>query len=458
MIRFLRNLFFTNRFWWILAGIVLGFIGAYVIQELSYMIRPGSSASIDLAPIIQLVLAGFLVLTLTDILLLFTKPKGIFARRDTPEKLSNGDRNELSIFIENNYDFPISLRVIDEIPFQFQKRDLEFKTGVGARKRSIINYFLRPTKRGEYSFGAVNLYVASPIGLIRKRYRFSENQVVPVYPSFLQMRKYELIAISNRLTELGIKKIRRIGHSMEFEQIREYVEGDDYRTLNWKATARKGDYMVNQYTEEKSQQVYNIIDKGRLMRMPFEGLSLLDYAINASLVLSNIAIRKEDKAGLVTFSNKIGSFLPADKRPMQMKRILEILHKQKTKYLEADFERLYINIRRKVTQRSLILLYTNFQSLTSLRRQLPYLRAIARDHLLVVIFFEDTETKKLRESRSKNTEQIYIKTIAEQFAFEKKQIVKELNRHGIHAVLTAPQNLTVNTINKYLELKARGMI
>ena len=166
-----------------------------------------------------------------------------------------------------------------------------------------ISYFLRPVKRGEYSFGAVNVFASSPIGLVSRRYQFSQNKMVPVYPSYIQMRKYELLAISNRLTDTGIKKIRRVGQHTEFERIREYVPGDDYRTINWKASARKSHLMVNNYQDERSQQVYALIDKGRAMQMPFNGMSLLDYAINASLVISNIAIKKSDKAVLITFQH-----------------------------------------------------------------------------------------------------------------------------------------------------------
>jgi len=267
-----------------------------------------------------------------------------------------------------------------------------------------------------------------------------------------------LMAISNRLSEIGVKKVRRIGHSMEFEQIKDYVIGDDYRTINWKATARKGQLMVNNYIDEKSQQLYCIIDKSRVMKMPFEGLSLLDYAINTSLVLSNVALMKQDKAGLITFSEKISSFLVADKKALQMQSILETLYHQKTRYLESDYERLYIFIRRKITQRSLMLMFTNFESLTGMRRQLKYLKKIAENHLLITIFFENTELTKFINKPSENLEDIYSKTIAENFSFEKRQIVKELNQSGILTILTAPQNLTVNALNKYLEIKARQLL
>jgi uncharacterized protein (DUF58 family) len=282
--------------------------------------------------------------------------------------------------------------------------------------------------------------------------------MVPVYPSYVQMRKYELMAISNKLTETGIKKIRRIGHNLEFELIKEYVPGDDYRTINWKATARRQHLMVNHYQDERSQQVYCLIDKGRVMQMPFNGMSLLDYAINASLVISNIAIKKSDKAGLITFQDKIGTTLPASKRNKQMMQIMEVLYNQKTAYRESDFSVLYSHVRRKITQRSLLLLFTNFESIYGLHRQLAYIKSLSRQHLVVVIFFENTEVTKLIDQQATDLREVYYKAVAEKFNFEKRLIVKELNKNGVQALLTSPEKLTVNTINKYLELKARGMI
>jgi uncharacterized protein (DUF58 family) len=399
-----------------------------------------------------------LFLLVLDTLLVYRTKDGLRVVRETPEKFSNGDDNEIRIHVENYYPYAIRLTIIDELPIQFQKRDAHYSFSIDAGASRIVAYTVRPVERGEYHFGAVNLFASAPIGLVQRRFRFAGDRMVPVYPSYLQMRRYELVAVSNRLTGIGIKKVRRVGHTMEFDQIRSYVQGDDYRTLNWKATARRGDFMVNQYEDERSQQVYSVIDKGRVMKMPFEGMTLLDYAINTSLVIANIALLKGDKAGLVTFAEKIGTILPAERRRAQMQKILEILYNQKTNFLETDYETLYVNLRQRVTTRSLILLYTNFETRSALERQLPYLRKIARDHLLVVIFFENTELTSLLESQVENVEDVYVKTIGEKFAFEKRMIIKELARYGIHAILTRPTDLTVNTLNKYLELKARRMI
>jgi uncharacterized protein (DUF58 family) len=307
--------------------------------------------------------------------------------------------------------------------------------------------------RGEYAYGKINVFVKGPLQLAKRRFIFLSAQTVKVYPSYVQMRRYHLLAVSNRLQEAGVKRVRRLGHSMEFEQIKEYVRGDDYRTVNWKATARKGALMVNNYTDERSQQVYCLINKGRIMKMPFEGMTLLDYAINASLVLSNVALVRQDKAGLLTFAENLDVFLQADKKPTQMNLVLETLYRQQTRFLEADFEKLYSAIRNRITHRSLLVLFTNFESMDSLQRELPSLKLIAQYHLLLVIFFENTELKQLTESKAFSIEDIYIKTIAEKFAFEKRLMVKELHKNGILSILTTPQNLTVDTINKYLELK-----
>ena len=418
---------------------------------MSYFIPP-------LLILTKLILITLIVFLVFDILILYANRDGVYAYRESPNRLSNGDENEIKIFVTNNYSFRIRTIIIDELPFDLQIRDNSFSLEIKQGITKIISYFLRPVKRGEYNFGNINVYVSSRIGLVRRRYRFEGDEIIPVYPSYVQMRKYELMAISDRLTEAGIKKVRRVGHSMEFEQIKEYVKGDDYRTINWKATARKNHLMVNHFEDEKSQQVYSVIDTGRIMKMPFEGMSLLDYAINASLVISNIAVYKQDKAGLITFSNKVNNILPADRQAIQMNKILEILYRQKTDYPESDFEILVSNIFKRISHRSLILLFTNFETLSSLERQIQFIRKLAQRHLLVVIFFINTQLNELINQAAGNVEQIYHKTIAEKFAFEKRLIVKELARYSIHSILTTPQNLSVNTINKYLELKARHLI
>jgi uncharacterized protein (DUF58 family) len=401
------------------------------------------------------ILIGLLVV---DLFLLYRAKNGVEASRVLPDKFSNGDENPIEIKLRNTYGFKAYYRIIDELPIQFQVRNFNIKKELSASQATTIMYTARPVERGEFHFGSLNVFVKSGIGLVWRKYIFDHNAMVPNYPSFLQMRKYELMAFTNKLKDYGMKKIRRIGHTMEFEQIKDYTLGDDVRNINWKATAKRNQLMINQFQDEKSQPVYSVIDKGRVMKMPFEGLKLVDYAINATLVISNIALKKGDKAGMFSFSSKVDNQVMAQKRASQMNLILETLYNLDTDFRESDFSRLYIDIKRKITQRSLLLLYTNFETLDALHRQLPYLQAIAKNHLLVVIFFENTELTIMLDAKVEDTQDIFTKTIAEKFAYEKKFIVNELNKFGIQTILTKPQQLTVNTINKYLEIKARGLL
>lgn len=404
---------------------------------------------------------GFFViigLLLIDILLLYRTRDAIKASRVLPDKLSNGDKNPVEILITNQYNSKIFLNIIDELPVQFQERDFRIIDEVEAGMSKTFSYTVRPTERGEYHYGGLQVFVGSPLGLAQRKFSFNQDAMVPNYPSFLQLRKYELMAFTNKLKDFGLKKIRRIGHTMEFEQIKDYVQGDDVRNINWKASAKRNQLMINQFQDEKSQPVYSVIDKGRVMKMPFEELKLVDYAINSTLVISNIALKKGDKAGMFSFSDKVSNQVMAQKRASQMNLILETLYNLDTDFKESDFGRLYIDIKRTITQRSLLLLYTNFETMDALHRQLPYLQAIAKNHLLVVIFFENTELKELVKTPATTTHEIYQKTIAEKFIYEKRLIVNELNRYGIQTILTEPQQLTVNTINKYLEIKARGLL
>ncbi|MGJ8549230.1 DUF58 domain-containing protein [Winogradskyella wichelsiae] len=398
------------------------------------------------------------VLLLIDLMLLYKSSDSINARRILPDKFSNSDNNLVPITITNKYSFKTFIDVIDELPVQFQKRDFTYKTSLGPNENHDFDYLVRPVDRGEYYFGYLNVFVSSVLKIVKRRYQFHNQQMVMVYPSIIQMQKYDFLAISNALTEFGLKKIRKIGNTSEFEQIKEYVNGDDFRTVNWKATAKRGQLMVNQFQDEKSQPIYSIIDTGRIMKMPFNGLKLLDYAINSTLAFSNVALKKHDKVGMLSFSKKIENFLPAIQKLTYLNRILEALYNIDTQFTDSDFGLLYAQLKRKVTHRSLIILYTNFEHISALKRQLPYLQAISKKHMLVVVLFKNTELDTIINEKAEDLQSIYHKTIAEKFAFEKRLMVKELQKHGIQSILTAPENLTINTINKYLEIKARGLL
>ena len=442
--KFLGSLFINNRLLLALSTLCVLFAVSYAYSWL-FMVA-------------QILLVVVAILVFLDIFFLYL-PKGeITAEREVSPQLSLGDKNPVHLTISNNTNLPVSIILIDELPFQLQKRDFNMKLFLKAKSNAFKEYTILPNKRGEYNFGNIQLFTSSVIGLLTRRITVNTVENVAVYPSILQMKKMELKLLSKTASLQGIKKIRRLGNNNEFEQIKQYVVGDNYKHINWKATSRKNELMVNQYQDERSQQVYSIIDKSRVMRMPFDNMSLLDYAINSSLVFSNTAMLKGDKAGVLTFSNKLGSSISAERNPTHLKKIIELLYKQKTEFLEANYELLYYGIRKYIKGRSLIMLYTNFESVSSVQRALPLLRRINQNHLLIVVMFENTEINEHATKDASTIKEIYNKTIAEKFKLDKQLIVQELRKYGIQTILTTPKQLSIDAVNKYLEVKSRGML
>lgn len=441
--RLIKNLYLTDRIFYCLGTIVFLFFVSFLIAPVFYLV---------------LVLLAFCALTLSaDIVLLF-KNSTISANRSVASVLSLSDKNKVSLSIINQSNLNLELKIIDEIPYQFNERNFSISIPLKKAKSEIINYYVSPTIRGEYFFGNINVFVKTIIGLAAKKETATCAENVAVYPSIIQMSRQELIALNNPSFIQGENKNRKIGRSYEFDQIKFYVPGDDTRNINWKATSNLNELMVNHYEDERSQQIYSIIDKSRVMKMPFNGLTLVDYAINSTLAFSNIVLKKQDKAGLISFSRKTDTLLKADKGSRHLKKIMYALYKEKYDYSEANYEALYTTIRRTISNRSLLFLYTNFDSFYALERNISILKMINKYHFLVVIFFENTELEQYSRAPSKSVLEIYQQTIAKKFILEKNQIVKELNNHGIQAIKCTPENLSANTINKYLELKSKGVI
>lgn len=441
--QFLRSLYLTNRFFYGILFLATCFVLAFFIRVL-------------LLPV-SVLFWLFLAFCMWDIAVLFVGKGKVALIRDYPEKLSNGDENELSIIVQSYYPVKIGLRLLEEFPEQLQLREVDFAFPLKPRQEKRVLYNIRPTSRGLYTFNRCHALVQH-LGFFARKFSLQEPQSIPCYPSFIQMRKYQLLATTDRLVELGVKRVRKIGATLEFDHIREYVRGDEFRHLNWKATAKHQKLLINQYQEEKSQPIYSIIDTGRVMRMPFKGLTLLDYAINSTLVLSNAAILKQDRAGMLTFSNEIGNHIPAEKRNNQMRLISDKLYGIETDFKESEFGNLYAFCNRHINKRSLLMLYSNFETTDALARQMPYLRMLAKTHILVVVVFKNTELVAMSKESGPRVIDVYNQIIAEKFVYDKGLVIQELHRQGIQTIYTAPEDLTINAINKYLEIKARGLL
>ncbi|HSZ34056.1 MAG TPA: DUF58 domain-containing protein [Puia sp.] len=439
------SVFIAKRFYHLITVVIFLFIVSYFVPFL-----------FDISLLILILFSALLVF---DFIILFSKPSPIHAQRILPERLSNGEENILRWRIGNNYSFTVILKLLDEFPESWQIRDVNWKFKLRSGNEAVVQHTVRPRERGEFYFGDIHVFIKTAFQLIVRRKTFPARESIKVFPAFQLLRQFEFKAHLTDPGNIGFKQVRKTGHSLEFEQIRGYVGGDDIRSINWKATGRTGgQLMINMYSDEKSQQVYCMVDKGRAMKMSFEGLKLLDHAVNATLALCAVAISKQDRAGFISFGDSGGDFIPANHRTVQLSGIVNALYNINTRFLESDYAFLHKLIKTRITQRSLLILFTNFESITALQRQLPYLRNISEKHLLLVVFFENTSLYSLSSGEAKNIEGLYEKVIAEKFILEKKLIVKELQKYGIPALLTAPEKLSVDVVNKYLQIKARREI
>lgn len=374
------------------------------------------------------------------------------------DRFSNGDLNPVSLTLENLSSKVVDVRIIEEFPDQFQIRDHQWFVRLEPKHRRSYQYELRPVKRGRYQFGYLWLYARHPYGWFERRFQAAAFREVAVYPSFHQLKSNQFLAFHRNSLRAGAKKRKRLGLSTEFEQIKNYIPGDDVRHINWKATARKGSLMLNQYRDEKTQQLICMVDKGRRMELPFHDMSLLDYAINASLAISDIALRSEDRVGLLTYGAKLSSWVSPEKGIHHLQRIQEILYHQKTDFTESNVEKAAAWVNRKAYERSLIIYFNNYTSLLSLERDLDYLRALSRRHLLVVVLFKNRPLEELSLQAPQTTREVYHQVVAEQLVQEQQLMVRKLRRWGILSILTHPEDLNISTINTYLRIKKELLV
>ena len=393
-----------------------------------------------------------------ETVILFRNTEPIEANRKLPSVLSNGDANWIKLKFKNNTSHNFLAKLIEDLPEQLQIRNWEKESILKPNDITEINYDIYPKVRGLYLWENITVFLQfKKYSLVMRKEVFEFEQEAACYPSFEQFKRLHINAVVNN-QQSNEKVVRKIGQSLEFEQIKDYSNGDDYRHINWKASAKRGNLMVNQYQDERSQDIYCAVDLGRTMKMPFNQQTLLDYAINGCLALSKTIITMNDRAGFIGFSYEKCDFLPAKKDLKHFGKITEKLYNIETEFKESDFEMLYKFVRLNIRQRSLLVIFTNFDSVNAMHRNLHYLRSLARHHLLLLVFFENSEIAQIVSQQAKDLKEIYNNTIGHNMLYQNKLIAKELEKHGIKALLTSPENLSSQVINQYLEVKKKRIL
>jgi len=385
-------------------------------------------------------------------------PSLISVRRSCEEKLSLGARNVVELRFRNRAGVPLALEVRDEPPHLFDVSRDVIPLTLSADSDITVSYAVIPKKRGNYEFGHVNIRYLSKFKLFKRQAKLAQSMMVKVYPNLLDLRKYAILARRGQSAGTGLKHSRMYGEGMRFESLRDYLPDDDYRRINWKASARTGRPISEEYEHERSQNVTIMLDCGRMMTAAVKDMSKLDYTINSALMLSYVSSTKGDNVGLVAFSDNIEAYIPPRRGKQQLYRIVESLYDISPKMCQPDYEKAFTLIESKLRKRSLVVVYTDLIDTEISKTLTSYLPLLRPHHLVLCITIRDTGLVSLADGIPNTVDDVYQKAVAGQLLMEQQSTINKLQQSGIHILDAPPENLSVATVNRYLELKGKSLI
>ncbi|MBE6013112.1 MAG: DUF58 domain-containing protein [Lachnospiraceae bacterium] len=411
----------------------------------------------------QFALVFFLLYNLILIGLLSTdriltpKESVLIIERISDDKLYFKDMNKIEFKVKNTYEKPLKIEIKDDFPslhFNIHSSEL-FKT-VQPGQEAIFSYELIPSKRGSYVFQNIYLRYHGILGLCKKYAVIERPFEYKVYPNLKNISRYRLIVQKNRLLTAGNRKVSLRGMGTEFESLKEYVEGDDYRKINWMATARENKLIVNQYEAEKNQPVYILIDTGRSMSYSIRGYKKLDFSINAAIILSDIVNQKGDNSGLMIFNTEVSKIIPPGKGDSHRNEIMEALYHIEDTKLSSDYQGAFLELANRQKRRSIVFIFTDFETGEESKELIAAIPILSKRHVPVIITIENESLKTITLSDGNSLKDTYNKAMAEELLLNRKNIIRSLNQHGILCIESPAEDFAINTVNQYLLLKQRG--
>ena len=414
----------------------------------------GASLVPGLLVVAALVLVGALAALGLEWRLLPTAREVAVQRRHEP-RLSLGADNVVSLDVHNAAPRALAFTLRDETPPDCVASALFLAGTAPAGGSSSVRYTLRPLRRGDHRFGSATLRWDGPLGLLRRQAIYPLGTPVKVYPNLLEVRKYDLLARRDRLLEAGLRASRRFGSGTEFESLREYLPDDDYRRINWKATARRGRPMTAEFETERSQNVLAVLDAGRLMATAVQELTKLDHAVNTSLLLTYVAAARGDRVGLLAFSDRVVAYLPPRRGRRAFYGALETLYNLTPEAVEPDFDRAFGFLATRGLRRSLLVLFTDLTDRDVSSALVQHLTRLARHHLAVCVTLGDPQVLALATVTPTTTAGVYERVVAARLLEERAEVLGALHQRGVVTLDVPADRLSVAVVNKYLELKAR---
>jgi uncharacterized protein (DUF58 family) len=387
------------------------------------------------------------------------RPASFAVEREMEDRFSMGAANDVTIRVTNLSRRKITLIVKDEHPPEMQLLDArEARLTIPARRSRTWSYHLLPTARGSYLFGDTPLRFRTRLGLLWRQINYSTARSVKVYPDINEAKKHELFAHRNRRPEPGLRRMRMRGQGREFESLREFAVGDEIRHISWPATARRGKLITRQYTVERSQNIVVLLDTGRLMTARIGNLTKLDHAINATLSIAYVAASGGDNIGLVAFGRRVIGYLPPRRGREQVNHLMETLYSIEPQMIEPSYGHAFNFFDSNWRRRSLVIILTDLVDRDASAELLARTAKLMPRHLPLIVTIGDTDLRELVRANPSSPADIYHQAVAEEILRQREEALAHIRHAGGLALDVPAGRLSIALVNKYLEVKERGLL
>src|SRR5262245_22445388 len=402
---------------------------------------------------------ALLLIALLDAML--ASGRSVVVAREPPTVLSVGRTNPVRLQLRSTARRRLDVTGTDDRPVGGTIPDLPARATVAARGRPKVVYHLSPSRRGAVELGDHTVRYPSPLGLWQRQLRLPARHILKVYPDVTAVRVYELLARQSR-ENLLVRAVRLRGGENEFERLREYGRDDEYRNIDWKATARRGRLIVREYQQERNQTIVCLLDCGRLMTAESDGLAQLDHALNAVLMLSHVAARAGDQLGLMAFDAHVRTYLPPAGGRRAAQRVAQATYDLHAGMVETDFEGAFVELTKRLRKRALVVLFTQVIDDVSAQAVLRQVRGLRPRHLPVCVLFRDPDLDRLAEPPAGLAGapggDLYVGAAAAEAIVWRERLVRDLKVGGALVLHVPPRNTTPAVINRYLQIKAQHLL
>ncbi len=412
----------------------------------------------DFLPLVLVIDTAVAVVAILDLLTLWGSGR-IVVERHTGPVCSLDEPGQVELIVENRGRASRSLTVRDDVPDVFTAEPSHFEVKIPGRRQAVLSYRFVPKRRGTYRFERVDALIASRLGLWRRQSSWRLPTEVRVYPDIHQLARYAMLARRDRLSTIGLRRSRSLGTDNEFERLRDYIEGDDPRHVDWRATARRRKLTCRAFQLNQSQRIIFLIDCGRLMAGDTgDGLSPLDHAFNAMLLLAHVAFIRGDQVGLLAFSDRVRAFVAPAGGPRRISRLVHSVHNIFPEMVESRYDRAFIELEKRCRKRSLVVLMTNLFDELNAQLAVEYLRNLKGRHLPLAVFLRDHDLFALADHAPTLGPGLYQGAAAASMLNWRERVLAGLRQGGVLTLDAFPEELTAELVNRYLEIKARHLL